>query len=81
MDNRLYLINAHYQDLGQLSSITFCEHTCTDDKSSTIHWTTEYYQNMRIWDANIASPFEIEQHDQNFPSYTERISSINFFFQ
>ena len=49
-------------------------------KQSIIHWTTGYYKNMRIWDADIASPFEIEQYDQNFPSYVERISSIKYFF-
>ena len=80
MENGQQLTDVSYKDLGQLSYITFCEHTCMDDKQNRIHWTTGYYKNLRIWNADIASPFEIEQYDQNFPSYTDRISSILYFF-
>ena len=80
MEKGQRLTDVYYKDLGQLSYITFCEHTCMDDKQNRIHWTTGYYKNMRIWNADIASPFEIEQYDQNFPSYTNRISSIIYFF-
>ena len=80
MEKGQRLTDVYYKDLGQLSYITFCEHSCMDDKQNRIHWTTGYYKNMRIWNADIASPFEIEQYDQNFPSYTDRISSIIYFF-
>ena len=80
MENGQRLTDVYYQDLGQLSYITFCENTCMDDKQNRIHWTTGYYKNLRIWDADIASPFEIEQYDQNFPGYTSRISSILYHF-
>ena len=80
MDKGQKLTDVYYKDLGQLSYITFCEHTCLDDKQNRIHWTTGYYKNLRVWNADIASPFEIEQYDQNFPSYTSRISSILYFF-
>ena len=80
MDNGQELTRVYYDDLGSLKYITFCEKTCLDDKENRIHWTTGYYKNLRIWNGDIASPFEIEQYDQNFPSYTNRISSILFFF-
>ena len=80
MDKGQELTNVYYKDLGELRYITFCEKTCIDDNSNRIHWTTGYYKNLRIWDGDIASPFEIEQYDQNFPSYKTRISSILYFF-
>ena len=80
MEKGQRLTDVYYKDLGQLSYIRFCENTCMDDKQNRIHWTTGYYKNLRVWNADIASPFEIEQYDQNFPSYTSRISSILYFF-
>ena len=80
MDNGQELTRVYYDDLGSLKYITFCENTCLDDKGNRIHWTTGYYKNLRIWNGDIASPFEIEQYDQNFPSYINRISSIIYFF-
>ena len=80
MENGQELTRVYYEDLGSLQYITFCEKTCLDDKQNRIHWTTGYYKNLRIWNGDIASPFEIEQYDQNFPSYTNRISSIIYFF-
>ena len=80
MYNGQELTRVYYDDLGSLKYITFCEKTCLDDKENRIHWTTGYYKNLRIWNGDIASPFEIEQYDQNFPSFTNRISSIIYFF-
>ena len=80
MQNGQELTRVYYEDLGSLKFITFCEGTCLDDKQNRIHWTTGYYKNLRIWNGDIANPFEIEQYDQNFPSYTNRISSIEYFF-
>ena len=80
MQNGQELTIVYYDDLGSLKFINFCEKTCLDDKQNRIHWTTGYYKNFRIWNGDIASPFEIEQYDQNFPSYTTRISSIIYFF-
>ena len=80
MEKGQELTRVYYDDIGSLQYITFCEKTCLDDNENRIHWTTGYYKNFRIWNGDIASPFEIEQYDQNFPSYTNRISSILYFF-
>ena len=80
LNNPQELTRVVYPELGSLTSITFCEKTCQDNKQNAIHWTTGYYKNLRIWNGDIASPYEVEQYDTFYPSYTNRISSILYYF-
>ena len=69
-----------YPTIGALENIIFCDKVCKDWESKTIHWSTGYYKNFRIWDGNNVSPRILAQYDNFYPSYTYRVSAIKYYF-